>query len=60
MFLSKQLASPVFSSLAVAQDWRQWRGPKRDGIAHGLSEPKGSPEAFTLKWKVNVGGGGTG
>ncbi|PYV10521.1 MAG: serine/threonine protein kinase, partial [Acidobacteria bacterium] len=46
-----------FLVVAAAQDWPQWRGPNRDGIANGFSEPKAWPEKLTLKWKVNVGEG---
>lgn len=40
-----------------AEDWPQWRGPNRDGIAARFSEPKAWPEKLNLKWKVNVGEG---
>ncbi|MGA2588434.1 MAG: PQQ-binding-like beta-propeller repeat protein [Bryobacteraceae bacterium] len=40
-----------------AQDWPQWRGPHRDGIATGFTEPKAWPEKLDLKWKVTVGEG---
>ena len=52
----KAICLAGFLVVAVAQDWAQWRGPKRDGIAHGLSEPKAWPEQLMLKWKMNVGG----
>ncbi|HUE03533.1 MAG TPA: PQQ-binding-like beta-propeller repeat protein [Bryobacteraceae bacterium] len=42
---------------AWAEDWPQWRGPHRDGIAVGFAEPKTWPEKLTLKWKVAVGEG---
>jgi outer membrane protein assembly factor BamB len=42
---------------AWADDWPQWRGPHRDGIAAGFVEPKAWPEKLTLKWKVTVGEG---
>jgi outer membrane protein assembly factor BamB len=42
---------------AWADDWPQWRGPHRDGIAGGFSEPKTWPEALKQKWKVTVGEG---
>lgn len=45
----------IFS--AGAEDWPQWRGPHRDGIAIGFAEPKAWPEKLTLKWKVTVGEG---
>jgi outer membrane protein assembly factor BamB len=40
----------------AAQDWPQWRGPNRDGIAP-FSEPKTWPEKLTTKWKVTIGDG---
>jgi len=39
-----------------AQNWPQWRGPNRDGVAQ-ISEPKTWPEKLTTKWKVEVGEG---
>ncbi len=52
-------ATCVLALLAAvwAEDWPQWRGPNRDGIAAGFSEPKAWPEKLNLKWKVNVGEG---
>jgi outer membrane protein assembly factor BamB len=43
--------------VAWADDWPQWRGPHRDGVAAGFPEPKAWPEKLTLKWKVTVGEG---
>jgi outer membrane protein assembly factor BamB len=43
--------------VAWAEDWPQWRGPHRDGVAAGFIEPKAWPEKLTLKWKVAVGEG---
>src|SRR5580658_9944302 len=42
---------------AWAEDWPQWRGPNRDGVATGFIEPKAWPEKLQLKWKVEVGEG---
>jgi outer membrane protein assembly factor BamB len=44
-------------AIAGAEDWPQWRGPHRDGVATGFPEPKAWPEKLTLKWKVTVGEG---
>jgi len=54
------LLSLLFGMLAFSapgEDWPQWRGPHRDGIAAGFPEPKAWPEKLTLKWKVTVGEG---
>src|SRR5271169_5550191 len=40
-----------------AQDWTQWRGPNRDGVAATFHEPKAWPEKLTVKWKVAIGDG---
>ena len=47
----------LFLTAAWAADWPQWRGPNRDGVVAGFSEPKAWPEKLTLKWKVSVGEG---
>jgi outer membrane protein assembly factor BamB len=39
-----------------AQDWPQWRGPSRDGVATFI-QPKAWPEKLTAKWKVPIGEG---
>jgi outer membrane protein assembly factor BamB len=44
-------------AVAWAEDWPQWRGPHRDGIAIAFPEPKAWPEKLALKWKVTVGEG---
>jgi len=45
------------SSVASAQDWAQWRGPKRDGSVTGAASPKIWPESFQKLWRVEVGEG---
>lgn len=47
----------VVAVSALAQDWPQWRGPNRDGVIRGFTEPKAWPETLTQKWKVTVGEG---
>ncbi len=44
-------------SQAQAQDWPQWRGPNRDGVAQGFKSPDSWPEALVQKWSVPVGDG---
>lgn len=57
MRLRLTLCLAALLAVAWAQDWPQWRGLHRDGIAIGFSEPKAWPEKLTLKWKVTVGEG---
>jgi outer membrane protein assembly factor BamB len=40
-----------------ADDWPQWRGPHRDGVAGAIAEPKVWPEQLKRKWVVKVGEG---
>jgi outer membrane protein assembly factor BamB len=51
------LLLPGLLAAAWANDWPQWRGPHRDGIATGFSDPKTWPETLKQKWKVTVGEG---
>jgi outer membrane protein assembly factor BamB len=57
MFSHRAACLAGFLLAAWAQDWPQWRGPNRDGIAGAFSEPKVWPEKLKLKWKVKVGEG---
>jgi outer membrane protein assembly factor BamB len=57
MFHRHAACLAILLGAAWAQDWPQWRGPNRDGIAAGFTEPKTWPEKLTLKWKVDVGEG---
>lgn len=43
--------------ISQAQDWPQWRGPNRDGVLAGFSEPKIWPEKLKPIWKITVGAG---
>lgn len=54
---SLPLALVILAFSVPAEDWPQWRGPHRDGVAIGFPEPKAWPEKLTLKWKVAVGEG---
>jgi outer membrane protein assembly factor BamB len=51
------LVLAVGQPITFADDWPQWRGPNRDGIAPSSASPKSLPERLTLKWKVAVGAG---
>ena len=41
----------------IGQDWTQWRGDHRNGMASGFQAPDEWPEALTKKWSVEVGNG---
>lgn len=45
------------ASSGAAQDWPQWRGPNRDGIATGFSAPAAWPSALRKGWQVSAGSG---
>jgi len=47
----------VSTAGVLAQDWPQWRGPGRDGIANGFDAPGQWPAELTQKWRVTVGFG---
>lgn len=40
-----------------AQEWAQWRGANRDGVARDFAAPKAWPKELVRKWKVEAGGG---
>lgn len=44
------------ASLA-AQDWPQWRGPRRDGAVDAFVPPASWPDTLTRGWRVEVGTG---
>lgn len=46
----------IFSPLS-AQDWPQWRGPARDGVASGVALPQVWPANLTKKWQIEIGAG---
>ena len=48
-----------FALLAIvqAQDWNQWRGPSRTGIAAAFTAPAAWPERPQRAWQVKVGAG---
>ena len=40
---------------AAAQDWPQWRGPARDGVAAAFDVPASWPDALERHWTVEIG-----
>lgn len=50
-------AALLFGGTVPAQDWPQWRGPNRDGVAAGVRVPTTWPKSLTEEWKVEVGEG---
>ena len=40
-----------------ADNWPQWRGPNRDGVAPAFRGPAAWPEKLQTKWKITVGEG---
>ena len=45
----------IGTASVLGQDWPQWRGPDRDGIASGFTAPGQWPAELTQKWRVTVG-----
>ncbi|MDQ3421412.1 MAG: PQQ-like beta-propeller repeat protein [Acidobacteriota bacterium] len=56
IFVCTLLAGGTLLS-AQAQDWNQWRGPRRDGVVMSLVPPATWPERPTQVWKVPAGTG---
>ena len=56
---SSRFASLVLVGLTaaplVAQDWPQWRGPKRDGAVASFDAPSPWPERLDRRWRTEVG-----
>jgi hypothetical protein len=44
-------------AVAAAEDWPQWRGPRRDGAAEGFLAPKVWPKQLKRQWRVEIGEG---
>ena len=54
--LAKAIAiTMAWSSVVVAQDWPQWRGPNRDGSIAFFSEPASWPDRLVQGWREEVG-----
>lgn len=47
----------VLTPIVSAQDWPQWRGPKRDGAVTHFRQPNNWPDKLKLRWRVSVGEG---
>jgi hypothetical protein len=45
------------ASATLADDWPQWRGPTRDGVATGVTLPDRLPAEFKPVWQFEVGEG---
>jgi outer membrane protein assembly factor BamB len=58
VFLSVLLCGVLSSTtLAVGQEWNQWRGPARDGSVTAASTPNAWPTAWRRLWRTDVGEG---
>ena len=42
-------------SSAAAQDWPQWRGPARDGVAAAFDVPASWPDTLQRRWSREIG-----
>jgi len=48
----------VISSVASADDWPQWRGPRVDGLTHETLAPEGQhPQRLEVIWRKQIGVG---
>ncbi|GAB4452867.1 MAG: PQQ-like beta-propeller repeat protein [Armatimonadaceae bacterium] len=43
--------------IGAAQDWAQWRGPRRDGHVTGFRVPEKWPPQLRRRWQITVGEG---
>ena len=57
--MHRQLSAALLLALPIttvhAQDWSQWRGPHRDGVASTFAAPEVWPEQQTRIWSVPAG-----
>lgn len=52
------IAFPVIASPVVAEDWPQWRGPRRDAKVNDSTLPRQiDAETVTRKWTLDIGPG---
>ena len=53
------LASMLAVSMAAAgsNDWTQWRGPARNGVASEFQAPEEWPDELEVVWRVELGDG---
>src|SRR5437016_4818451 len=49
------IAVALAGHVSFAQDWPQWRGPNRDGVAASFTAPKVWPDKLKTVWKLQVG-----
>lgn len=47
----------VCAGSVLGQDWPQWRGVHRDGVANGFIAPQQWPQELKQRWKTTVGTG---
>ncbi|MFC1596522.1 PQQ-binding-like beta-propeller repeat protein [Planctomycetota bacterium] len=47
----------IIPARATADDWPQWRGPKRDGVWRESGIVERLPEKLTYRWRTPIGGG---
>lgn len=48
----------LFATVAAAEDWPAWRGPRGDGTVHGGGYPLTWSATKNIKWKFPIGGSG--
>lgn len=48
-------APPASPALGKVEEWAQWRGPARDGVASSFTVPAAWPAQLAKRWQVSVG-----
>lgn len=56
LILASALSVLILQNLYAINQWSQWRGTNRDGIARNIF-PANWPNALTKKWQIQVGEG---